>query len=210
MDKQFSERMTDGLIWLPELGIGYYPVVNQKVDYFDDYTERSESPIAQALNDFRVNLVNKYTEGPVLDFGIGSGSFIGNRTYKTFGYDIDPKSVAWLKKKNLYLNPYEVKDVAAITFFDSLEHVQEPHKILLNVAVGGLIFISVPIFKDCNHVLYSKHFKPNEHVWYFTWSGLVKWVCNYGYEFVESSEKESKLGREDIGTFVFRRKKSCK
>ncbi len=210
VDKQFKENQEKELIWIPECGMGYLAVDQPRIDYWDQYVEKGESPIAAALNDFRINLVNKHTEGPVLDIGIGNGKFIENRKHRTFGFDVDPKSIEWLKKKKIFVDPYKSEDITAMCFFDSLEHISEPHKLLEKIMPGGYLFISIPIFRNAEHAIYSKHFRPNEHIWYFTWAGLVKWVIKYKYDFVASSEQESKLGREDIGTFVFRRKKLCK
>lgn len=40
---------------------------------------------------------------------------------------------------------------------------------------------------------------------YFTDHGLVAWMAGYGFRHVERSDQETRLGREDIGTYVFER-----
>ena len=67
------------------------------------------------------------------------------------------------------------------------------------------LFMSLPVFNDVDHVLRSKHFKPDEHFWYFTRDGLVAAMLMCGFKLVAESDVESELGREDIGTFAFRR-----
>jgi hypothetical protein len=54
-------------------------------------------------------------------------------------------------------------------------------------------------------VLRSKHFRPQEHIWYFTREGLVNAMKACGFSLVAESDFETELGREDIGTFAFRR-----
>jgi hypothetical protein len=54
-------------------------------------------------------------------------------------------------------------------------------------------------------VLRSKHFRPTEHCWYFTRPGLVFAMKLCGFVLVSESNIETELGREDIGTFAFRR-----
>jgi hypothetical protein len=67
------------------------------------------------------------------------------------------------------------------------------------------LFLSLPIFRDAEHVLRSKHFKPAEHCWHFTRDGLLFAMKSCGFTMVSESNVETELGREDIGTFAFRR-----
>ena len=66
--------------------------------------------------------------------------------------------------------------------------------------------MSLPVFNDVHHVLRSKYFKPGTtSSWYFTRDGLVAAMLMCGFKLVAESDVESELGREDIGTFAFRR-----
>ena len=53
----------------------------------------------------------------------------------------------------------------------------------------------------------SKHFKPNEHVWYFTDWGLRLWFEEQGFDCLETNYDETNIGREGINSYVFRRKR---
>ena len=70
------------------------------------------------------------------------------------------------------------------------------------------MFISLPIFNNLSHVLSSKHFRRNEHFWYFTHDGLVHWFSENGFDFIEFTNEETKLGRDGILTYAFRRRKN--
>jgi SAM-dependent methyltransferase len=190
------------LNWLPELGIGYYPVTESPYDesYFAKYQQMAKTEIGERLNQARIDLVNKYTSEDVLDIGIGSGAFVDGRP-KTFGCDINPVAVAWLTERNKYRHP--INGGFHLTFWDSLEHIHDP-KVMLNGA-KSFVFVSCPIYKNCDHILASKHFRKDEHCWYWTAEGLKKFMGVFGFELIEMNQIESDIGREDIGTFVFKR-----
>jgi hypothetical protein len=190
------------LAWFPEQGIGFYPVKEQPYDfsYFEKYKELSKTPIGKALNKARIDLVNKYTDGEVLDIGIGSGDFVKNRP-NTKGYDINPHAVKWLTENKLFKNP--IKPTNSLTFWDSLEHIHEPKKLL--ESAKEYVFVSCPIYKDLKHLLGSKHYKPSEHCWYWTLDGVKTFMKSYGFELLEYNWQETDIGREDIGSFVFKR-----
>jgi hypothetical protein len=197
------------LQWFPELGVGYFPVIGSPYDqaYFDRFARQALEPIGQKLLRARVSFVDKHYSGALLDVGIGSGAFIEKRNDlrpgSTFGFDINPAGVAWLKKRNLWYNPYD-GDVPALSMWDVLEHMHD-FRLLLG-GVRRLLFLSLPIFRDVEHVLRSKHFRKDEHFWYFTRSGLITVLHNFGFELIAESDMEIRAGREDIGTFAFRRR----
>jgi hypothetical protein len=198
------------MTWFHDDGIGYFPV---KVPieiydqaYFDKYAAMAETQIGRELNEFRVKTVQKfYSHDRLVDIGIGSGTFIEAMTNAgryTLGYDINPIGIEWLNNRNLLFNPY-ASYPQAISCWDSLEHIECP-ELLLN-RVRQWVFISIPIFRDLDHVMDSKHFRTDEHFWYFTHKGLVIAMKSNGFTLEWFSTMETALGREDIGTFVFRR-----
>lgn len=198
----FNEISRDNLAWIPNLGIGYYPVRANPYDeaYFEAYNAIKATPIGLALNKARTDLVNKYTNGSVLDIGIGNGAFVEARE-DTFGFDINPVAVKWLIDRNKYRHPF--RGAQALTFWDSLEHIHNPT--LMLQGAKEFVFVSCPIYDDVEHVLRSKHFKPNEHCWYWTVEGLTTFMRIFGFEVQEINWMETEIGREDIGTFVFKR-----
>lgn len=154
---------------------------------------------------FRCNFVAKHWDGPVLDVGIGSGAFLEARSkdprvFADKGFDVNPAGREWLSQRGLFSYIFE-RD--AMCFWDSLEHMK-----CLDIfrAINKLAFVSIPIFRDVAHVMQSKHYRPTEHHWYFTTGGLIRVFEHACFECVEVSDGETKLGREDILTFAFRRK----
>jgi len=153
----------------------------------------------------RVNFVERHYRGPLIDVGIGCGAFVELRNTRgrtTYGYDINPTGLEWLEQRNLLVDPYLVT-FDAVAMWDVLEHMADFQLLLDNVR--DWIFLSLPIFYSAEHALGSKHFRPDEHFWYFTRDGLIYAMRMCGFELVSASNVETELGREDIGTFAFRR-----
>lgn len=172
--------------------------------YFDKLKSYEGSEIAVKLNSGRVAFVNAWAgqETFVLDIGIGCGEFIKSRP-NTFGTDINPKAIEWLKRKGKWAE--SLWAFQAFTFWDVLEHVREPNQYFRQINIGSHVFVSMPIFDDLSRIRESKHYRPNEHYFYFTESGFIDWMAMYGFKLLETSDFESVAGREDILSFAFHR-----
>jgi hypothetical protein len=199
--------MTDiRLEWYPKLGYGYDPT--EVADpygqaYWDRYASYRSSPIAAVLMQARTDLVRRFHgDGWLVDVGIGSGHFLETRGAGTFGYDVNPIAIRWLLDRDLWWDPY-ARDPEAVTLWDVLEHMKRPENLLS--CVKRLAFVSIPIFENRDHALRSKHYKPGEHLFYFSRDGLLKWAGKQGFRMALENRMESDLGREGIATFVFER-----
>jgi len=204
---QFSRRC---LTWWLQHGIGYYPVeaghAPYDQDYFDNFERNAQTELGRALMQARFNFVERHYRGTLIDVGIGSGAFVelrNQRRRSTYGYDVNPAGLAWLEQRMLLVDPHLVS-FDAVTLWDVLEHIPDFQSLLANVREW--VFVSLPIFRDAEHALRSKHFKPEEHCWFFSRDGLVFAMDICGFALVSENKMETELGREDIGTFAFRRK----
>jgi hypothetical protein len=213
-------KLGEQLRWNEDLGVGYLPVgadgTEYTYEYWTKYHEYKQSPIAEKLMQVRVDLVEKHSpNAKIVDIGIGSGHFIEVREERanyplnhsgvkriTFGYDVNPHAITWLISHKLWFDPWAT-DPEIVTCWDSLEHLPRPHEFLARVR--SMIYVSIPIFRDKEHCLTSKHFKPGEHLWYFTRTGFINYMKRLGFGLIDENQMETKLGREEIGTFVFRR-----
>lgn len=200
----FDALRASALQWLPEIGIGWYPVRGRPYDreYWDRYRCLDSTAVGASLTTMRVDLVARYWTGPVVDIGVGGGRFVVERP-NTTGFDVNPVAADWLVKRGAWVNPYR-EQVEAACFWDSLEHIYDPEPLLNNVRRWA--FLSLPIFDDAAHVLRSKHFRRDEHCWYFTATGFRRFMDLYGFEQVYADTREQAAGREDIMTFVFERR----
>lgn len=187
-------------------GVWRYPVVERAYDedYFKKYREYEKTELGRRINEFRSFFVDKFWTGPILDIGIGSGHFMkAHGMARTRGWDVNLTATRWLQLHNALRDPYSSPFVPAFSFWDSLEHIANPTKIL--ELPTSWIFVSIPIFKDMKHVFSSRHFRPDEHYWYFTEDGFSSFLRARNWEVIGASEVESQLGREDIKTFAARR-----
>jgi hypothetical protein len=198
----FESLASKNLVWLPEKGIGFYPVDSFPYDqeYFDKYKGYAETTMGEKLTAERVAFVGNHYSGELVDVGIGSGHFIQRRG-KARGYDVSSVGKKWLRERGLWCDIYRGEKFAALTFWDSLEHIKD-----IDLAVSKAsryVFLSIPIFDDSEHVLRSKHFRKDEHFWYFTHKGLVAWFLERGFIMIDCVYFEQALGREDITTYAF-------
>jgi hypothetical protein len=171
--------------------------------YFETYVGYKDTPMEIRLNKCRNDLVSRhYGNGYMVDIGIGSGAFIRSRPM-THGKDVNRVAIEWLCKEHKHcigLNNYP-----ALSFWDVLEHVKQPQEYLDLVRNGAYIFVSIPIFEDLKKIRESKHYRPNEHLYYFTEKGFINWLSWYGFKLLEVNQEETLAGREGITSFAFKR-----
>jgi Methyltransferase domain len=201
-----SALAAERLMWFPEAGCGYFPVAPSSdvydAAYFSKYEAYAETPMGKALNVARLSLVARHYAGHLVDVGIGAGSFVAARGANTDGYDINPVAVEWLNRRDKWWNP-RTRPCDAVSMWDALEHIPDFAALLDHVR--AFVFVSVPIFEGPDHVLASKHYRRDEHCWYFTTPGFVDMMWCLGWQCVEVNEEEIKLGRDSIASFAFRR-----
>lgn len=201
--RKISEIIQSELSFFPELGFGYFPVPkNRPYDerYFEKYKEMADTEMGQQLTDFRVNFVRKYHQGNVCDVGIGCGQFV--KACNCSGFDVNQAGIEWLQAESRYLDFYK-QGCDALTFWDVLEHIDEPDKAI--ACAKKWVFVSIPVFDSAEHILRSRHFRKDEHIFYFTNDGLIRWFADNGFALVESVNTESEIGRDGITTYAFRR-----
>jgi hypothetical protein len=207
----FDQLSARAFTWWPEHGVGFYPVEEgtkpYDAGYFERYAEMSNTEVGHRLNHTRCQMVRRHYTGALTDVGVGSGAFVTcrNKAFRerTTGFDVNPEGVKWLMERGLYADPWRF-GVNAITLWDVLEHIPDFRPLLANVR--QYVFVSLPIFSGPLDVLRSKHFRRDEHVWYFTIHGIRKVFAELGFDCVEINDAECALGRESIGSFVFKRR----
>lgn len=217
-------KPADLLSWNSDIGYGFFPVDPGSWPYDEAYRAKYEAmantDMAKRLNFHRVSLANyaagkaMFQQGSIptyIDIGPGDGAFIRAMSKSqppgtdfVFGYDVNPAMVDRLKTENRFAKPDDAT-WTVMTFWDSFEHIHRPD---LTVAKARSVAMSIPIFRNREHVLESKHFRPDEHVWYFTEMGLRTFMAKLGFACEHSDDQETRLGREDIKSFVFVRDKT--
>lgn len=209
--RRFTAQQDRDLMLCVDRGVAYQAdmtvrapagVNAEGVNYFDHYSAFAGAAIGKAIHDGRVQFVNDYTgrECPVLDVGIGSGEFILSRP-NTFGTDVNPKAQRWLAENGLAGLGFDA--YKAFTFWDVLEHIDVPKNYFKRMPEGSFLFTSLPIFADLADIRSSKHYKPGEHLYYWTEKGFVAWMAMHRFRLLEVRDFESEAGRDSIKSFAF-------
>lgn len=174
------------------------------------YKRYQRSRINVTLQEMRICMVMKdKVKKSILDFGCGSGSFV-EQVEKSIGFDC--------KAVGFDINPYgNYCDVISllngfdtVTFWDSLEHVQNPKKLIEGLNAEH-VFVSTPSIDDCDIEYITRdfhHYYPGEHVHYFNEKSLKKLLEVCGYEHSITHYRESILrksgGDKNILTMGFK------
>lgn len=200
------------LVWWPHKGYGRElpdekTVVRYDGNYFDVCKERESTEVGKRLIESRACTIVRNTkpEEKTVDVGVGAlglVDYMSRCRVPIHGYDVNPVSVAFLKRQDMFHDP-TTDAVDNVTCWDSLEHMLSPEAMLKNVR--RKVLMSIPIFDNAEHVVRSKHYKPGEHIWYFTEAGLLRWMRDQGFGLIERNRDEERYGREGIGTYVFAR-----
>jgi 2-polyprenyl-3-methyl-5-hydroxy-6-metoxy-1,4-benzoquinol methylase len=212
MDR-FIERFAKvdaDLVISHEHGVAYQrDMTASRVAYGAEYFAKVSAyngVIARAVNHGRCVMLERYLPrgATVLDIGAGNGAFIraaGMSGFDAKGFDVMPEAVAELKAADCYAD--DPQDFDAVTLWDTIEHLEEPALCLKAMRRGAFLFASIPVFQDLGRIRESKHYRPSEHLYYWTAKGFCDWLARYGFRLLEESAHEINAGRESIGAFAF-------
>lgn len=203
----------DDLILCEDNGVAYQTDNRaHRIEYGDDYLAKVDAydgtPIATAVNAGRVAMLQRHLlpYSNVLDVGAGSGAFAREARkadFFAYGYEVIPQAVARLQTQGVYSD--DPKGCDAVTFWDSLEHMEDPEVWLRKMVKGQKMFASIPVFENLRTIRLSRHYRPGEHLTYWTENGFIEWAALCGFRLLEESRHEIEAGRESIGAFAFQR-----
>lgn len=195
------------LMVCPDFGVAYQADRSHRVNYdrayFDKCASYEGNEIAAEVTRGRVKFVaDHFGWATMVDVGIGGGEFLKARP-GTFGHDVNPVAIEWLKRNDRWAG--SLLDFRAFSFWDVLEHIDEPEIYFHQILLGSFVFASLPIFAALDDIRESKHYRPGEHLYYWTQAGFVEWMDAYGFRLLESRDFETVAGRDSIRDFAFRR-----
>ena len=133
----------------------------------------------------------------VLDYGSGVGWF---RAWRPAGLtEVWTYDLAEYPQTGIELQTYDV-----VCFWDVLEHIPDFNAIEPILALSKHVALSVPLARE--GLLDWKHFKPGEHLHYFTEESLVALFHEYGFVPLHKSIEIECPPRQDILTALFGRR----
>ena len=166
-------------------------------DYMSKYKHYENTDIGKNILKVRMDMVlgnvDKKDRKKILDFGCATGVFIDEcRQYfdKCIGFDINPYSKRFNYIENLF------DDFSVCTFWDSLEHIKNPKKVLVGLD-PKYVFICTPSTDDIEleNILSWRHYRPREHIHLFNEHSLTKFLDECGYKIKDVNYEESSVRR---------------
>lgn len=168
------------------------------LDYYENML-RLYSHTAKQINEIRWKFISSLNPSTVLDYGSGVGWFRAWRPkgVKVFSHDIAPA----FPQTGIDLRIYDI-----VCFWDVLEHIDDFRKVEPVLALAKAVAATLPIAPTESESIGSwKHFKPGEHLHYFTERTLTSLFDKYGFRLLEKGQPECPP-REDVTSFLFVRK----
>jgi len=169
------------------------------VEYDLEYYERTlllNSSTAEKISNIRWDWVKCADAKTALDYGSGVGWF---RAFRPPGTEVDTCDIGVAPQTGITRDEYDL-----ITLWDVLEHVLELGVIKVLLQQVKWAAVTVPVLPDGKYLHKWKHYKPGEHIRYYTEESLVYFFNNSGFELVKSGYPECPP-REDIFSALFRK-----
>ncbi|MEN6440526.1 MAG: methyltransferase domain-containing protein [Syntrophobacter sp.] len=164
-------------------------------EYHEKYVRYANTELGEQVSRARWELVSRHmSKGVLLDYGCGAGHFAQtnpNGCFRVIGYDINPYSGV----ENPMLGQFQAEGV---TFWDSLEHVGQP-MVLVDSLRPEFLFITAPDALSLPSVFLPewRHYRPAEHVHYFSRPSFRKMAQVLGYEVLEFNNEEGTIRNPD-------------
>jgi len=178
--------------------------------YANNYLRYAETDVNTPLNLSRMGLISRWLKegNRILDIGCCVGSFIqfAEKYYRCVGFEPNREAGCIARRKCKSQIVYGIEKIFSefecVTMFDVLEHLEDPLSILKLVkerflVSGGILVVVtpnvevIPAYSD--GMVSWKHYKPKEHLFLYTPSGLETLFGEIGMEIIHWSREESDI-----------------
>ena len=185
---------------------------NNKFEYNDNYLKIYDTYTYEEMNKIRQTFI---TNGKtILDYGCGKRHFVNhllNNGYNAYGYDVVPneENLNW---RELFDRTYDY-----ITFFDSLEHIENIHQELIPLlCLTKKVIITIPnVIEEAtlDDIKKYKHYKPGEHILHFKRKTLEILMSMHGFSlesisFIENDIRKFSSMGFSVATYIFKDSRS--
>ena len=213
--KRFDGILDNDLFICEQRGVAYQFNLKCTVQYDAAYLAKCaayDPEISARVNAGRIKMIEYFCgicipdvqNQKILDIGVGSGDFFRaaeKRGLDIKGYDVIPEVAKSLDQRGKYASNADGFDI--ITLWDTIEHMPSPASWLKRINKSSLLFVSVPIFDSFADIRKSKHYRPGEHLYYWTNKGFVDYMALYGYRLLGRSDHEICAGRDNVMAYAF-------
>jgi hypothetical protein len=182
--------------------------------YWDRYGAYRGTPAERTLMGLRVDQARRAGCSRVLDVGIGNGAYLEALEaagIAALGSDVAPDALEWLRRSGRLADPYgdDFPRVDGVSLWDVLEHLPDPGRLLSRLPSGVALLLSLPCWggpADWSGLGDWRHYRPGEHLWYWTEAGIRALLGALGYRVEWSGWPETSIGgRLDILSLTARR-----
>ena len=166
------------------------------IEYYEKML-REYSKTAEQISKIRWDWIAELNPKTVLDYGSGVGWF---RAWRPKGIKVHSFDIMSVAQTGIDFQMYDLT-----CFWDVFEHIPDFTEIEHILAVSRNVAVSMPLVSEEIDILKWKHFKPKEHLHYFSEKTLVGLFGKYGFELFKKGTPECPP-RVDIQSFVFKNK----
>lgn len=158
-------------------------------DYLKNASKFHWGPSSASLNEEKVELLDKYARGSVLDIGTGSGIYANYLTrsgHSVTAIDNQAEFVRAAKRKypkvsfqkaSAYKLPFKKNQFDTVVLFDVIEHLDDVKVLTEAMRVGKRLIISVPLENSPVLMKWSlthHHYMDNTHLRVYSKKSLLK------------------------------------
>lgn len=157
--------------------------------YRDETARKADSRLGRQIYLSRWEFIQRHrSTGTLLDYGCGTGAFhaLAPDKYEATGWDVNPTSE--------FNKPVKKDRFDILTMWDVIEHLDSPFD-PIRLFKPEYVFVSSPNADNAEDCLFEnwRHFKPVEHLFYFTPKTLSMSLRSIGYQLLEVNFSEGKL-----------------
>jgi hypothetical protein len=144
------------------------PIVSAKYDFNYVHKAYDNCPTRLQMAHLRLGFLRAFkSRGMLLDIGYGNGDFVRTAQrsgFHAYGFDIHGHNYGIPEVKDPLTNYWDV-----VTFFDSMEHFPDLSYVKQICNNAKMVMVSVPcVPKSFPKNLNWRHYKPGEHLHYFS------------------------------------------
>ena len=163
------------------------------INYYEKML-REYSKTGEKIAKIRWDWINGCDPGVVLDYGSGVGWF---RAWRPKGVEVYSYDIAEYPQTGIDLIIYDT-----VCFWDVLEHIPDFTKIEPVLRLARNVAATLPMKVELNNFASWKHFKPAEHLNYFTEETLNALFEKYGFRQKKIGQPECPP-RKDITSVLY-------